>query len=109
MDEKNLLEQNTILQKQILKLQAEIFELQQNNDLNIFKNKIYNLIDKLENNDINDINKDTYLYIHNIKIDIENKLKDNIILQKCNYLLNEIETNDINNNDFINKLKSILL
>ena len=104
-ENKKLIEQNLLYQKQIIKLQEEIFELKQNNDLNIFKNKIFNLIDKLENNE-EDI-KDTYLYIQKIKNEFENKLKNNIILKKCNYLLNEIETNDAK--DFIDKLKIILI
>ena len=46
-DNKKLLEQNRLLQKEIFRLQDELHQIKQNNDINIFKKNIYNLIDFL--------------------------------------------------------------
>ena len=101
-DNKKLLEQNRLLQKEIFRLQDELHQIKQNNDINIFKKNIYNLIEEIENNKFSE--KDIYLYINNIKNKEEMKINNNLILQKYNYLLDEIEHN-YNKDDFINKLK----
>jgi hypothetical protein len=104
-----LLEENIKLQREIYKLQDELHIIKQTNEINFFKNKIYNLIEEINNNKLFDINRDVYLYIHNIKYEYENKIKNSFVNQKCDYLLYEIEHYNINNkDDFINKLKNII-
>ena len=108
-DNKKLVDENIRLQKEIYRLQDELHMINQNNDVIFFKNKIYNLIEEINNNRLNDINRDIYVYIYNIKYEYENKLKYTFVNQKCDYLLYEIEHNNINNkDDFINKLKNII-
>ncbi len=102
MEYNKLLEQNVLLQKQILKLEEEIHIIKQKDEVNMFKNKISNLIDDIQNNKKKD--EEIYNYIHNIKIDYENKIKNNIILKQCDYILNQIESNS----NIINILKMIL-
>jgi hypothetical protein len=108
-DNKKLLEENIRLQKEIFKLQDELHMIKQNNEIIFFKNKIYNLIEEINNNKITDINREIYLYIHNIKYEHENKFKNNFINQQCDYLLYEIEHNNIDCKEkFLNKLKYII-
>ncbi len=87
----NIIEQNIILQKKIVELEKEIDELKINTVKAVFKNKIKDFINQIENNNIKDINKELFLYINNIKNDLEKQIKDNIILQLCNFLLNDNE------------------
>ncbi len=86
-DNKKILEENIKLQKEIYKLQDELHIVKQNNEINLFKNKIYNLIEDINNNNLKDINKDIYLYIYNIKEEHEKNLKNSFVNKKCDYLL----------------------
>jgi hypothetical protein len=109
MEDNKLIEENIKLKKEICKLQDELHMIKQTNEINFFKNKIYNLIEEINNNTLVDINRDIYLYIHNIKYEYENKIKNSFVNQQCDYLLYEIEHYNINcKEDFLNKLKNII-
>jgi hypothetical protein len=94
------MEENELLKEKIIKLEKEIYELK-NNHIESIKLNINNYLLELQknNDEIVDINKDLYIFIQNIKNNYENKLKNNKIIHFCNYLLNEIEQNNINNID----------
>ena len=108
----DIIEQNGILKKQIAKLEKELEELKQNTGKALFKNKIKEFIEQIENNHIKDINKEFFLYINNIKNDFEKQIKDNIILHFCDFLLNDSELYHINDSklivDKLNKLVNLI-
>jgi hypothetical protein len=97
----DIIEQNKILEKKIVKLENELEELRQSTEKVLFKNKIKEFIEQIENNSIKDINKELYLYINNIKNDFEKQLKDNIILHLCDFLLNDSELYHINDSNLL--------
>jgi hypothetical protein len=108
----NIFEENKKLKENIVKLENELKEFKQNTEKQIFKNKIKEFITQIENNSIKDINKELYLYINNIKNDFEKQVKDNIILQLCDFLLNDSELYHINDSkliiDKLNKLTNLI-
>jgi hypothetical protein len=95
MDIEYYKEQNIILQKKIVELEKEIDELKLDTGKALFKNKIKDFVNYIENNKVKDINKELFLYIDNIKNDLEKKIKDNIIIQLCNFILNDGELYNI--------------
>ncbi len=110
MDINDYKEQNILLQKKIIKLERELDELRETTGKAVFKKKMMEFISQIENNNINDIHKELYLYIDNIKINFEKKIKDNIILSLCNFILNDTELYHINEPKLIiEKLNKLML
>jgi hypothetical protein len=91
MDIEYYKEENMILGKKIVELEKELDELKLNTAKVMFKNKIKDFVNQIENNNVKDINKELFLYIYNIKNDLEKKIKDNIIIKLCNFILNDGE------------------
>ncbi len=73
--------QNILLEKKIIKLEGELFELKDTAGRVLFKNKIKEFIKQIENNDIQDVNKALFLYINNIKNDLDKIIKNNVVVQ----------------------------
>ncbi len=93
----DIFEQNIILQKKIDELEHELYELKQKTSKALLKTKIKEFINYIEKEQVVDINKELFLYIHNVKSDLVKKIKDNMVIQLCNFLLNDNEL--YHNND----------